>query len=142
MKLLSLWPIAAVFAGLLLYSGLAPKAPTAEQTAAAQALAAEGALLVDVRTPMEYQQGHAAGAVNIPLSTLPSSLAKLGDPGRPIFLYCRTGNRSGQAAAFLRARGFTQVTDLETLATATDLVKKVGPQAPTPTSTERLPTDG
>ena len=65
-------------------------------------------LVVDVRTPEEYAQGHLAGAVNISLSDLPLRIGSL-DPNRPILVYCRTGHRSAQASAILVNAGFTQV---------------------------------
>ncbi|WP_448568634.1 rhodanese-like domain-containing protein [Thermus sp.] len=70
----------------------------------AQALL-EGALVVDVREPWEYQEGHLPGAVNIPLSTLPTRLHEL-PQDRPILLVCNSGNRSGVAADFLVQQGF------------------------------------
>jgi len=71
-----------------------------------------GALLVDVRTPEEYGAGHIEGAVNIPLGELGARLKELGDPKQPVVVYCRSGNRSGQAARQLKAEGFTKVSDL------------------------------
>jgi rhodanese-related sulfurtransferase len=70
----------------------------------AQALLKE-ALVVDVREPWEYAEGHLPGAVNIPLSTLPARLAEL-PQDRPILLVCNSGNRSGVAADFLVQQGF------------------------------------
>jgi len=70
----------------------------------AQALL-EGALVVDVREPWEYQEGHLPGAINIPLSSLPARLSEL-PQDRPILLVCNSGNRSGVAADFLVQQGF------------------------------------
>lgn len=58
-----------------------------------------GAVLLDVRTPDEYRQGHIPGSVNCPLERLSSYD---GDPAAPIFAYCRSGARSARAAAQLR----------------------------------------
>ncbi len=69
-------------------------------------------LVVDVRTPEEYTQGHLKGAVNIPLSDLPLRISGL-DPNRPILVYCRTGHRSAQASAILVKAGFTQVYNMD-----------------------------
>ncbi len=63
------------------------------------------ALVVDVREPWEYQEGHLPGAVNIPLSRLPEKLSEL-PQDRPILLVCNSGNRSGVAADFLVQQGF------------------------------------
>jgi hypothetical protein len=50
-------------------------------------------LVVDVRTPQEYVQGHLKGAMNIPLSDLQGQIGGL-DRNRPILVYCQTGIRS------------------------------------------------
>ena len=67
---------------------------------------AAGGLVVDVRTAAEYRQGHVPGSVNIPLDRI--SGARL-DKGAPLFVYCRSGARSGQACAILTQRGFEAV---------------------------------
>ncbi len=68
---------------------------------------------VDVREPWEWEGGHVAGAVHIPLAELPARLDEaLPDRGAPLLLYCRTGSRSGRAAQFLASRGYTGVVNL------------------------------
>ncbi|MCZ2101446.1 MAG: rhodanese-like domain-containing protein [Chitinophagales bacterium] len=64
--------------------------------------------LVDVRTPMEYSSGHPKGAVNIPLSSISSNLSKFKNK-KNIILFCRSGNRSGQAASILKSNGISDV---------------------------------
>jgi phage shock protein E len=78
----------------------------------AKRLAAAGALLLDVRTPAEFAQGHLPGARNIPVAELPDRLAELDDPARDIVVYCRSGMRSARAAAVLRRAGHRAVHDL------------------------------
>lgn len=89
----------------------------------AVALADPSCLLVDVREPDEFQQGHVAGAVNLPrgvlemkIHQLPSvahfcepaaALAELSQ--HPIYLLCRSGARSVLAADSLQQMGFSQV---------------------------------
>ncbi|PWI34743.1 rhodanese-like domain-containing protein [Vibrio albus] len=68
----------------------------------------EGAMVVDVRTPEEFNQKHLPNAVNIPLKTLPDSLGSLPKDSW-IVVYCRSGNRSGQALEFMEEQGFSQV---------------------------------
>ena len=68
-------------------------------------------LLLDVRTPEEFASGHIAGAVNISLQSLPQRLETL-PKDQPIVLYCRSGNRSNQAAQIMARAGFTQLYDL------------------------------
>jgi phage shock protein E len=67
-------------------------------------LVAEGALLLDVRTPAEFASGHVAGATNIPVQELPARLGELRDAPR-VVVYCRSGARSAAAAQMLRSRG-------------------------------------
>jgi rhodanese-related sulfurtransferase len=69
-------------------------------------------LIIDVRTPEEYVQGHLKGAINILLSDLPLRIAAL-DRNRPILVYCKTGVRSAEASSFLVRAGFTHVYSME-----------------------------
>lgn len=72
----------------------------------------QGALLVDVRTLGEFNEGHLPGAKLIPVSELENRLAELGDDkNRPIVVYCKSGIRSGRAEELLEAKGFTDVTN-------------------------------
>jgi rhodanese-related sulfurtransferase len=68
-------------------------------------------VLLDVRTVGEFQSGHIAGAANIPVEVLAARLAEL-PKDKPIVLYCRSGNRSAQAARLLRSAGYADVYDL------------------------------
>src|SRR5262245_2534040 len=82
------------------------------QGADARRLVAQGARLIDVRSPDEYAGGHLPGAVNIPIQVLDRRLADVGPRDGELVLYCRSGHRSGRAAALLRANGFTRVHNL------------------------------
>jgi rhodanese-related sulfurtransferase len=73
-----------------------------------KALLADGATLVDVRTPSEFRDGHIKGAINLPLQTLGSNLNKL-NKDQVIITCCRSGSRSGMAKRMLKANGFEQV---------------------------------
>jgi rhodanese-related sulfurtransferase len=67
-------------------------------------------LLVDVRTPGEYQGGHVPGAVNIPLQSLPERMNELaGHRDQPVYVICEVGGRSAQAARQLADKGFQAV---------------------------------
>ncbi|WP_300177119.1 rhodanese-like domain-containing protein [uncultured Aliivibrio sp.] len=68
----------------------------------------QGALLIDVRTPGEFNQGHLKDAANLPLNTVDTAFANI-DKDTPIVVYCRSGNRSGKAMSYLQQEGFTQV---------------------------------
>lgn len=69
----------------------------------------KGALVVDVRTPAEFSAGHYEGAINIPLDQVQSRMNEFGDKDKPIIVYCRSGNRSGQAKKILESSGFKDV---------------------------------
>lgn len=68
-------------------------------------------LVVDVREPWEFDFGHAEGSVNIPLSSVPYEIEQLRAVSKPIVLVCASGNRSGQATAWLQAQGFNNVSN-------------------------------
>ncbi len=79
-----------------------------DKVTAAQAarLVEDGAVLVDVREPYEWQAGHAPKARHIPLSQLAQRARELPE-GRPLIMVCRSGNRSARAAAALARQGRT-----------------------------------
>lgn len=68
-----------------------------------------GALVVDVRTPQEFAEGHYPKALNIPVDQIGERSKELGNKDREIILYCRSGNRSGRAKQILEAQGFKKV---------------------------------
>jgi rhodanese-related sulfurtransferase len=78
----------------------------------AKAALANGARILDVRTPEEFASGHVAGATNIPVQVLVSRIKELDPKDKPIVLYCRSGARSAQAALLLRGAGFVDVVDV------------------------------
>ena len=95
--------------------GCEHRAPgTAIDGAAAHALVAQGATLVDVRSPGEWASGHLDGAVLIPIDELGGRLAEI-PRGHPVVVYCASGMRSAQAAAMLGAAGYA-VRDLGPMA--------------------------
>jgi rhodanese-related sulfurtransferase len=67
-----------------------------------------GAVIIDVRTKGEYQQGHINESQNIPLDMLPSHLTKL-NKDTTIITCCASGMRSGQAKRMLQSNGFSSV---------------------------------
>ncbi|MBZ0300325.1 MAG: rhodanese-like domain-containing protein [Anaerolineae bacterium] len=68
-------------------------------------------VLVDVRTPGEYQSGHLPGAVNIPLNELDRRLSEI-PKGQPVVVVCATGNRSQTGSSILVRGGCTEVYNL------------------------------
>jgi phage shock protein E len=69
----------------------------------------DGSLIVDVRTPREYQRWHFPGAINIPVSELSERTSEIGDKSRTIVVYCRSGSRSSHAKQMLIDAGYTDV---------------------------------
>ena len=80
------------------------------KTADLGSLIKKGAFLVDVREPGEFASGSVKGAVNIPLGTVASQLAKFKGKEN-IVVFCRSGNRSAQAKVILEQNGFKNVTN-------------------------------
>jgi len=75
--------------------------------------AGEEIILLDVRTPEEYAEGHIAGSVLLPLDEIDAKAGEaLKDKDAPIFVYCRSGRRSKIAAEALVSMGYTEVYDL------------------------------
>jgi rhodanese-related sulfurtransferase len=82
----------------------------------------DGAFLVDVRTPEEFGGSHLKGSVNIPLDSIPFQLEKFKDK-KNIIVFCRSGNRSGQAKFILEQNGIANVTNGGTWEQVNELVK-------------------
>lgn len=69
--------------------------------------------ILDVRTPSEFAAGHLQGAVLVPVQTLAQRMSELDEARtRPVFVYCRSGNRSTVAAKLLVEAGFSEVINL------------------------------
>lgn len=69
---------------------------------------AEGARLIDVREPIEYEEAHVAGAVLVPLGTVPDNLDQFRGDG-PVYVICRSGARSLRACQYVAAHGIEAV---------------------------------
>lgn len=72
----------------------------------------KGAVLLDVRTPGEYAEGHIENSVNIPLQSIAEAEKIIASKTVPIFVYCMSGARSSQAAGILKRMGYTDVNDI------------------------------
>jgi rhodanese-related sulfurtransferase len=75
-------------------------------------LQGSGASIVDVRTPPEFETGHIASAVNVPVDQIQQVSASW-DKNQPVVVYCATGARSADAASYLAGAGFRKVYDLK-----------------------------
>lgn len=115
-KLISVF---SILAALLLVSACAPKAPVAEyhkistEQAKERLDSGDELILLDVRTQEEFDAGHIEGAILLPNETITDTEQPdvLPDLNAEILIYCRSGNRSAQAANKLVAQGYTNVYD-------------------------------
>lgn len=73
---------------------------------------ANGGQLVDVRTVEEFTASHIDGAVNVTLQEIEQGKMPDIAKDKSLYLYCRSGNRSGQAAVILKNAGYQNVVDL------------------------------
>ncbi len=87
---------------------------SADAAAAITADPPDGLVVLDVRTPEEYAEGHLDGAVLVDFyePDFAEQLAAL-DGDVPYLVYCRSGNRSGQALGMMEQLGFTSVADID-----------------------------
>jgi phage shock protein E len=72
------------------------------------AIIKSGAIIIDVRSKGEFQQGHLKGSINVPLKNIQEYLPKL-KKDKPTILCCASGARSGAAKGILKSNGFTEV---------------------------------
>lgn len=84
-------------------------------TAAEKLIADEPDLFIlDVRTQEEYDEGHLKNSVLVPIDVLEDQIEKaIPDKDTKVLVYCRTGNRSGQAALTMLGMGYTDLYDLD-----------------------------
>ncbi len=71
-------------------------------------------VILDVRTPQEFQAGHIKGAINIDFYApdFPQKLDRL-DKGKVYVVYCRSGNRSAKTVALMKQQGFRVVYEIQ-----------------------------
>jgi len=67
------------------------------------------ATIVDVRSREEFQSGHVAGSINIPLQEVPTKIEEFKNMQKPLVLCCLSGGRSGQATRYLQQQGVLDV---------------------------------
>ena len=70
---------------------------------------AADAVLLDVRTPQEYREGHIPGSQNVPLQQLDKVEEVTENKDTILYVYCRSGARSRQAVSLLKHMGYTNV---------------------------------
>ena len=132
MQRLTQWMIIALIALTVAACGGAPAAAPASAPAAADAAAVDAPLelpadidaktladikdrsdvvVLDVREQWEYDEGHIPGVVHIPMNDIPGRISEI-PTDQTVIVSCRSGNRSGQVASFLRNEGFTNIHNL------------------------------
>lgn len=107
--------VSGVFAIAWACSGAASTPTISGEDLAQRIAAGDAPLLLDVRTPEEFADGHIPQAINIPYDELADRIGELGieDPDREIVVYCRSGRRAAEAEATLHHAGFRGVRHLE-----------------------------
>lgn len=86
--------------------------------------ATPGAILLDVRTPQEYREGHIPGSKNIPLQTLDGAEIPAARKDTPLFVYCYSGARSRQAVGLLAQMGYANAKNIGGIAAYTGKVER------------------
>ncbi|PFG33232.1 rhodanese-like domain-containing protein [Sanguibacter antarcticus] len=88
---------------------------------AEQVTVPDDAIIIDVRTPAEYAEGHLEGAQLLDLTggELAAAIPTL-DQDAEYFVYCKSGNRSGQATQLMTDAGITDITDLGSMTDAAE----------------------
>ena len=68
-----------------------------------------GAMVIDVRTATEFDQGRVPGSINIPVDRIPVNAERIREMNRPIIFVCSTGARSSKAASIMQEKGLKEV---------------------------------
>lgn len=110
--LLGLAAIAVIVTVVLLLKPASDVLPATVSVQQATDKISNGAYLVDVREPSEWNEAHVEGAILIPLGELSARINEI-PTDKDVLVICRSGNRSGQARDLLRAAGLSQTTSIE-----------------------------
>ena len=111
----------SIVAGILAWWGLMRRPLIAEATAREKL--ARGALVIDVRTPREFESSRVPDAINIPLDELEKHLpGHVADREQVLLVHCLSGNRSDLARHRLKGMGYPNVFNLGSLARAKRIV--------------------
>ena len=85
----------------------------------------DGAVLLDVRTPQEYREGHIPGSKNVPLQQLDKIITVVENKDTVLYVYCHSGARSRQAISYLQHMGYTNVNNIGGIAAYRGKVESV-----------------
>ena len=109
-----LWIIIGVLVAVVAFLALKPSGGGGIQNvdaAGARKAIEQGAQVIDVRTAGEYQLGHIAGSINLPVEEIGAKAASWNKDGSYV-LYCASGSRSASAQETMRGMGFKNVADM------------------------------
>ena len=83
-----------------------------------------GALLIDVRSPAEFNSGHLPNAINFPVDNIENALPRrVKDKSQVLLLHCQSGMRSGMAKDKLKGLGYANAFNLGSYAQAAKIVR-------------------
>lgn len=117
------WTI-AIIVGLVVVAFLIVKRMSFVSEEAARKHLAQGALVIDVRSPEEFRGGHVPDAINLPLGELRDSLPRrVKDKNQVLLLHCLSGGRSGIAKGQARGLGYPNAFNLGSYARAEKIVR-------------------
>ena len=68
-----------------------------------------GAIVIDVRTPQEFDQGKVPGSINIPVDRIAANAERIKNMNRPVVFCCASGARSSNAATIMKQKGMKEV---------------------------------
>ena len=89
--------------GLLSMLGLGGKSESVKE------FMEKGAVILDVRSPGEFQTGHIKGSKNIPLNIISSKINDIKKLNKPVIACCASGMRSAQATSILKSNGINAI---------------------------------
>ena len=117
------WTPLLIFAGVVVVFILLKRSGQISTTAA-RAHLKNGTLVIDVRSPGEFNAGHLAKGINIPLDEIETAIPqRVKDRNQALLLHCASGMRSGLARRKLKAMGYANAFNLGSLARARNIVE-------------------
>lgn len=84
-----------------------------------------GAIIIDVRTVHEFDQGRIPESINIPLERIESNMERIKAMNRPIVCCCASGNRSGKAVGLLKTKGIKNIYNGGSWVTVANILKSL-----------------
>ena len=117
------WTIAIIVGAIMVAFFIVKRMSFVSEEAARKHLA-QGALVIDVRSPEEFRSGHVPDAINLPLGELRESLPRrVKDKNQVLLLHCLSGGRSGIAKGQARGLGYPNTFNLGSYARAEKIVR-------------------